>query len=103
MTNHDANERELVVLSVGNRVTGFKEGARERLLVREDLETASFEHVAKFDDRRINCEEFEIVRRVPRLGGRGSAAEKTERLRTAVDDLVDRTRDGLGARVGVDL
>ena len=97
-----ADESELVSLSIGDGVAGFKEGACQRFLVREDLETSSLQHMAEFEDRRVNREELEIIRRVSGLSRRGMSTEEAEGLEVACDDLMDGARDGLGVRVGVD-
>ena len=83
-------------------VAGFEESARQRFLIREDSEAPSFEHVLKQEDCGVDREEFQIVGRVAGFGGRCSSTEESQWLKMTFDDLVDCTRDGPGARVGVD-
>ena len=98
-----ANESELMSLPIRNRVAGFEKSTRQRFLVRKNLETAAFEEMTEFNDRRVDRQKFEIIGRVTRFGRRSSLAEKTEGLEASLYNLVDRPGDGLGACVGVDL
>ena len=49
-----ADKRELVPLPIRDGVTSFRESAPQRLLVRENAESAAFEDVSKLHDRAVN-------------------------------------------------
>ena len=88
------DERELVPLPVGNRITYLEEGPCKRPLISEDAEISSLENMSEVQNGRVDRLQLRVISAVARLGSCCSSAEEGKGLFLAVYHIVKRACDG---------